>query len=121
MTTSTYIEPEGLTETLLATAGAARERVTIVSPLVEPAAIEALREVLRPGVEIEVITTLGSHQRLVASDRSVAVILSTNLTAVGTGLGWIEPNEDEEPRWSNIESGYSFREAGTVEKLLAAV
>ena len=121
MTDGTTIEPEDLTETLLAVAGGAHERLTVVSPVVEPAALEALREVLRPGVEIEVITTLGSHQRIVAADRSVAVILSTNLTAAGTGLGWIEPGEDEEPRRPNIESGYSFRGAGTVEKLLAAI
>lgn len=120
MTDGTYIAPEDLTEALLAVAGAAHERLTVVSPVVEPAALDALREVLRPGVEIEVITTLGSHQRIVAADRSVAVILSTSFTVVGTGLGWVEPEEDEEPRRMNIEHGFLIEDPATVAAMLAA-
>jgi hypothetical protein len=118
MTTGTCVEPEDLTETLLAVAGDARQRLTIVGPVVEPAAIEALREVLRPGVEVVVVSTPGSHHRFLALDRSVAVILSTNFTVVGTGLGWVEPTEDEEPREPNVEGGFVVEDRATVQKLL---
>ena len=48
MIQGTHIPPEDLTETILAVVRLARRRVTIISPVVEEAALAALREVLAP-------------------------------------------------------------------------
>jgi hypothetical protein len=117
-----YIESSDLRETLLRVAGAARERVMIISPRVEPAALEALRAVLRPDVQVEVVSDPGSHLKLLVADRRVAMILSTNMTVIGTGLGFIPTIDVDtglmcEP---NIECGYLIKDPGAVAKLLDA-
>ena len=93
MIEGTPIEPGELTQALLTLAGAARERLTLVSPVVEPGVLEALREVLRPDVEVVVVSDSSSHVRLAAADEHLAILLSTTLTSVGTGIGWIAPTE----------------------------
>ena len=121
MMQGTHIPPEDLTQTILAVVRLARRRVTIISPVLEEVVLEVIREHAREGVEIEVRSDVRGHAQMVVADHRSALLLSSSFSAVGTGLGWVEPEEDEEPRQLNVEAGFVVEDPAAVEKLLVAV
>ena len=118
MIQGTYIEPEDLTQTILAVVRLAQRRVTIISPVVEEVVLEVIREHAREGVEIEVRAEGRGHAQMVVADEHVALTTSTSFTVAGTGLGWVEPGEDDEPRAMNVECGLVVEGVEAVQKLL---
>lgn len=119
----TPIEPEDLRDVLLRVAACARSRLLVLSPAVESAAVDALRDVLRPGVELEVAGDGRSHVKALVADDRLAVVTSTSLTAVGTGLGFVPEIDEEtgETTGPNLECGIVLEGADSVGALLAAV
>ena len=120
MMQGTHIPPEDLTQTILAVVRLARRHVTIISPVVEEVVLEVIREHAREGVEINVRSDVRGHVKLLVADERVALTTSTSFNSVGTGIGWVEPAEDEEPRRMNIEHGLVVEGVDAVEKLLRA-
>ena len=118
MIQGTYIEPEDLTQTILAVVRLAQRRVTIISPVVEEVVLEVIREHAREGVEIEVRAEGRGHAQMVVADEHVALTTSTSFNSVGTGIGWVEPDEGEEPRVPNVECGLVVEGVEAVQKLL---
>ena len=130
MTLGTNIDSEGLQDALLAVVGAARDRLTIMSPVVEPAVLDVLREHLRDQVEVEVVSRPGCHAKLVVADHRVAMVLSMSLISGGTGIAFDYGDEDRDddegrdeadPRQPNINCGLVIEDAEVVEKLLTAI
>ena len=120
MIQGTHIPPEDLTQTILAVVRLARRHVTIISPVVEEVVLQAIREHAREGVEIDVRSDVRGHVKLLVADEQVALTTSTSFTGVGTGIGWVEPAEGEEPCAPNVECGLVVDDCAAVEKLLAA-
>lgn len=59
--------------------------------------------------------------KLLDVDGEVLVTLSSALTAGGTGLGWIEPEEDEGRRYRDIEDGDIIRAPALIARILGAI
>ena len=120
MIRGTHIPPEDLTQTIFAVVRLARRHLTIISPVVEELVLRAIREHVREGVVIEVRSDDRGHARMAVADEHVALTTSTSFTVVGTGIGWVEPVEDEEPRRMNIEHGFLIEDPASLATLLGA-
>ena len=119
----TPIGPEDLHGVLLLVAGAARERLLVLSPVVDPLAVEALQSALRAGVQLVIASDTSSHVKAVVADGRLAVVTSTSLIAVGTGLGFVPEIDEEtgESTESNLEFGIVLEGPEDVGALLGAL
>ena len=129
MTGGTHVSGEDLPGALLAVAGTARRRLTIVAPRVDENVVEALRGALREGVSIDAITDGPVHTKMIVADEHIAALMSGNCTTAGTTLGFTEPEVDpseldvgdeEEPAQPNVQSALIVEDPETVAALLSA-
>ena len=101
---------------ILHVAGCAKRHLLIVAARVDDVVLDFIKRGTAPGVEVEV----RHHPRVTAvlADSALALVLSTSLTPVGTGIGFVPEVEDAQP---NIEGAVLLDDPAEVAVLLAAL
>ena len=99
---------------ILHVAGCARDRLALIAPVVDPKVEAIVRGHVAKGVTVEVV----HHPRIKAViAEEIALRLSTSITAVGTGLGFVPEVESGAP---NVEGAVLLVAPHEVAALLAA-
>lgn len=96
-------------------AGSARRHLLVVAPRVDDVVLDLIRRGVAPDVEVEVVR----HERIkaVIADRDLALVLSTSLTPVGTGIAFEPEVEGAQP---NVEGAVLLDDPQQVAAILAA-